>query len=107
MPSSTSPAPVLATKIISRLRVTLLIPLGGREGSHADQRAIRRYTAPRASRYVNSPVRTIRTTVFSQDGQRKTRPGAWVNASNVPTSPLRPQLAHSVGAAVISAEKTS
>src|SRR5205814_895714 len=45
--------------------------------------------------------------VLSQAGQRSTRPGAWTNASRLPTSPLRPQLAHSVGAPVMSAVKTS
>jgi hypothetical protein len=44
---------------------------------------------------------------LSQAGHRKTTPGAWTNAIKVPTSPCRPQLAHSVGAAVISAENTS
>src|SRR3990172_756311 len=44
---------------------------------------------------------------FSQTGQRRTAPGAWVNARRPPTSLTLPQVAHSVGLAVISSAKIS
>src|SRR5258706_6275008 len=56
---------------------------------------------------MDSGVLTMRRTTCSHPEQRSTTPGPCVKASSVPISASLPQLAHSVGSAVISTPKIS